>query len=83
MSKSKEKLPALLYSANQVRELDKIAIEEIGILGICLMERAGTAVFKILQSNYPKAKHLTILCGIGNNAGDGYIADDSLTVREE
>jgi NAD(P)H-hydrate epimerase len=66
-------LPLLLYSANQVRELDRIAIEKIGISGICLMERAGIAAFEILKSHWPKAHRIIVLCGTGNNGGDGYI----------
>jgi NAD(P)H-hydrate epimerase len=66
-------LPLPLYRANQARELDQIAIEEIGIPGICLMERAGSAAFEILKSHWPKAHRIIVLCGIGNNGGDGYI----------
>ncbi len=66
-------LPEPLYRANQVRELDRIAIEEMGIPGICLMERAGSAAFEILKSHWPQAHRIIVLCGIGNNGGDGYI----------
>ncbi len=66
-------LPLPLYRANQVRELDRIAIEEIGIPGICLMERAGSAAFEILKSHWPKAHRIIVVCGTGNNAGDAYI----------
>ncbi len=69
----KKTLPLSLYRANQVRELDRIAIEEIGIPGICLMERAGNVAFDILKSRWQKAKRITVLCGIGNNGGDGYV----------
>ncbi len=68
-----ESLPILLYSANQVREIDRITIEEIGIPGICLMERAGSVTFKILKSNWSQANRIAVLCGIGNNSGDGYV----------
>ncbi len=66
-------LPLPLYRANQVRELDRIAIEEIGIPGICLMERAGSAAFEILKSHWPKAHRIIVVCGTGNNAGDAYV----------
>ena len=69
----KKILPIPLYRANQVRELDRIAIEEMGIPGICLMERAGAVAFDVLKSRWPQAKHITVLCGIGNNGGDGYV----------
>lgn len=65
-------LPVPLYSARQVRELDRIAIQDCGIPGIKLMKRAGYAVFQQIISRWPGAP-LTVFCGAGNNAGDGYI----------
>ena len=62
-----------LYRADQVRELDRIAIEDIGIPGITLMERAGKSAYDALRANWPDAKQITVLCGTGNNGGDGYI----------
>lgn len=66
-------LPINLYSSEQVRELDRIAIEDFGILGIVLMKRAGQATFNSLLKNYPSTKSVTVICGTGNNGGDGYI----------
>ncbi len=66
-------LPAELYTAAQVRELDRIAIEERGIPSISLMERAGAGAFDTLTSRYPRASKLAVICGGGNNAGDGYV----------
>jgi NAD(P)H-hydrate epimerase len=65
--------PKELYTREEVRELDKIAIEGYAIPGITLMERAGQAAFTILQQKWSQAKQLVIFCGIGNNGGDGYI----------
>jgi NAD(P)H-hydrate epimerase len=62
-----------LYTAKQVRRLDKCAIEGHGIPGIDLMERAGRCVFDAAQQAYPDAGKLLVLCGGGNNGGDGYI----------
>jgi len=67
------KLPEQLYTAAQVRELDRIAIQEYKIKGLCLMERAGWAVFQNLKEHFPNAQHIAVVCGIGNNAGDGYV----------
>ncbi|MGV6807479.1 MAG: NAD(P)H-hydrate dehydratase [bacterium] len=64
--------PRNLYTASQTRDLDRIAIEERGIPGINLMKRAGKAVFVALQARWPDSS-LMILCGSGNNAGDGYV----------
>ncbi len=64
--------PTELYRAAQVRALDKAAIDS-GIKGLCLMERAGMALFEYVQQHYPAPQKLTVLCGLGNNAGDGYV----------
>ncbi|WP_411727387.1 NAD(P)H-hydrate dehydratase [Methyloglobulus sp.] len=68
-----QKLPTELYRADQVRELDHIVIKEYGIPGIELMSRAGNAVFRHLRIKWPNAKSISVFCGSGNNAGDGYI----------
>lgn len=62
-----------LYRAEQVRELDRLAIEEFGIDGHQLMERAGAAAFKTLRRRWPAARSLVVVCGTGNNGGDGYV----------
>lgn len=66
-------LPHALYRAAQVRELDRSAIEGFFIPGLTLMERAGKAAFDLLREQWPNARHVTLLCGIGNNGGDGYV----------
>ncbi len=65
-------LPKTLYNASQVRELDRLAIEERDIPGITLMKRAGRAAFNALVSRWPD-EPITVFCGAGNNGGDGYI----------
>ncbi len=66
-------LPFALYRAAQVRELDRIAIEERGIPGYTLMNRAGAAAFTLLRQRWPDARRITVVCGGGNNGGDGYV----------
>ncbi len=66
-------LPFELYRAAQVRELDRIAIEDRGIPGYTLMSRAGEAAFELLRQRWPDACRITVVCGGGNNAGDGYV----------
>ena len=53
--------------------MDHYAINELGISGTILMERAGEAAFALLRKKWPQANDLTIVCGTGNNAGDGYV----------
>ncbi|HHM06343.1 MAG TPA: NAD(P)H-hydrate dehydratase [Gammaproteobacteria bacterium] len=66
-------LPQALYRAAEVRELDRIAIHEMGIPGITLMNRAGEAVWRQLQERWPRAHRIVVLCGTGNNGGDGFV----------
>lgn len=67
------RLPVNLYSAEQVRELDRIAIKEFKILGYTLMHRAAVFSYRKLKEKWPDAKKITVICGGGNNAGDGYV----------
>ena len=62
-----------LYTSAQCRELDRIAIVEHGIPGFELMLRAGRAAFDELATRWPRARSITVFCGKGNNAGDGYV----------
>lgn len=66
-------LPHILYRAADVRELDRIAIEEQGIPGIKLMSRAGAVLFDELCCRWPEARQIVVVCGGGNNGGDGYV----------
>lgn len=62
-----------VYRPEDVRELDRIAIEEQGIPGYELMQRAGQATCAAIIERYPAARRWLVLCGAGNNAGDGYV----------
>jgi NAD(P)H-hydrate epimerase len=62
-----------LYTAEQVRELDRRAIEDLGIPGYELMTRAGHATLNGLRALWPAARSIAVLCGPGNNGGDGYV----------
>src|SRR5262245_64084407 len=66
-------LPTSLYSAAQVRALDAYAIEALGVPGYTLMKRAGEAALRYLRSRWPTAHRIVIVCGGGNNGGDGYV----------
>lgn len=66
-------LPHNLYRAADVRELDRLAIEEHGVAGEVLMERAGAAAFDVLGERWPDAARVAVLCGTGNNGGDGFV----------
>lgn len=65
-------LPLHLYNAASVRALDAQIIAA-GIPGIELMQRAAAAVWRELRRRWPQARSILILCGGGNNGGDGYL----------
>lgn len=62
-----------LYTAEQVRALDRAAIESHGISGYVLMNRAAAAAWRVLRTRWPQARRVLVACGSGNNAGDGYL----------
>lgn len=68
-----ELLPALVYTAAQVRAMDRHAIGVAGIPGYTLMQRAAEAALSLLRQHWPDAHRITVLCGSGNNGGDGYV----------
>lgn len=64
-----------LVTASQMANIDKRAIQEIGIPGLVLMERAGRAVVKALYEILPdvSGRRIVVVCGKGNNGGDGFV----------
>lgn len=62
-----------LDSAEGTRSLDRHAIQQAGIPGATLMQRAGEAAFALLRQRWPEARRILICCGGGNNGGDGYV----------
>jgi len=59
-----------LYTADQIRRIDRAAIERCGIAGYALMQRAAAAAFASLRRRWPDAQRLCLLVGAGNNGGD-------------
>lgn len=64
-----------IATAQQMREIDKAAVEIYGIPGMVLMENAGLAVVYCLQNIFEdlQDKKVYIFCGGGNNGGDGFV----------
>src|SRR6185369_5595580 len=72
--RSPDERPAkAIYSAAQVRELDRRASAELGVPSFELMSRAGAEAFRLLRERWPDARAIVVLCGAGNNAGDGLV----------
>ncbi len=64
----------LLVTAQEMRELDRHAIETLGVPAGTLMENAGRAVAEELLRELPNGAKVSIVCGRGNNGGDGLVA---------
>ena len=62
-----------LPNAEQMRAIDRWAIEERGVPSIVLMERAGTGLARVTESLAPNGP-IVVVCGKGNNGGDGLVA---------
>lgn len=61
-----------LPSAEEMRQLDQITIRG-GVAGSELMRRAGTAIAQEMKRDYPSARRCVVVCGPGNNGGDGVV----------
>ena len=62
-----------IVSAAEMREIDRSTTERLGVPSLVLMENAGSAVARFILSNYAQAERVGILCGKGNNGGDGFV----------
>lgn len=62
-----------LFKAREMQKLDVTTIEEIGIPGILLMEHAGYKSAYVIKTLFPDKKRVAVVCGKGNNGGDGFV----------
>jgi len=64
-----------VVTSQQIREIDRKAIEENNLSGLILMENAGSRIFQSLKNIYPdlRLKKIIIFAGSGNNGGDGFV----------
>jgi ADP-dependent NAD(P)H-hydrate dehydratase / NAD(P)H-hydrate epimerase len=70
-----------VLTAAEMREADRRTIEGIGLPGPVLMENAGVSVARLVRQRFPGKGRLAILCGKGNNGGDGLVAARRLADR--
>ena len=63
----------ITLTRKQVRDVDRIAIEQFAMPGVVLMENAGRNAAAIIAQQISHLDTVTILCGSGNNGGDGYV----------
>lgn len=63
-----------IVTAAEMREIDRVTSERFGVPSLTLMENAGSAVAEFALSSHPAAKSFGVICGKGNNGGDGFVA---------
>ena len=65
-----------VLTAAEMREVDRLTTERYGIPGITLMENAGASVAEFIREHFPhlERREVVVLCGKGNNGGDGLVA---------
>ncbi len=70
---SMDSMPVEIYPVAAIRDIDRIAIEVENIPGYALMTRAADAAVTAALGEFPAAKRWQVVCGAGNNGGDGYV----------
>lgn len=75
--------PVRILNARQMRAVDRRTIDEIGIPSIVLMENAGRQVVAALDGLVDDlgSRRVAVLCGTGNNGGDGFVVARALQQR--
>jgi NAD(P)H-hydrate epimerase len=63
-----------IVSVAEMREIDRSTSVRFGVPSLTLMENAGSAVARFVLSDYPQAERVGVICGKGNNGGDGFVA---------
>jgi len=64
-----------ILNSRQIKEIDRKAIQDIGIIGPILMENAGLQITRVIQEKFPEIlkDRILIIAGKGNNGGDGFV----------
>ncbi|MBV9573498.1 MAG: NAD(P)H-hydrate dehydratase [Acidobacteriales bacterium] len=63
-----------IVTSAEMREIDRITSDRYGVTSLTLMENAGAAVAGFVLKHYPSARNIGVICGKGNNGGDGFVA---------
>ncbi len=71
-----------LVTAEQMRNIDKSAIEDYGIPEIVLMENAGRSVAEEIMTQFPTSYGIGVITGSGNNGGDGFVCARHLFINK-
>ncbi|MDX1583802.1 MAG: NAD(P)H-hydrate epimerase, partial [Thermoanaerobaculia bacterium] len=71
-----------ILTSEEMASIDRRSIETYGIPSIVLMENAASGVAEAIVENYPGARSTLVVCGTGNNGGDGFAVARHLVQRE-
>jgi len=63
-----------VITSAEMREIDRLTSERFNVPSLTLMENAGSAVAEFALESYPSTKSFGVICGKGNNGGDGFVA---------
>ena len=63
-----------ILTANEMAITDRVTTDRFGISSLELMEHAGRAVARFVLRELPQRRRIVVLCGKGNNGGDGLVA---------
>lgn len=63
-----------IFTAAQMAEVDLLSSSRAGVPSLTLMENAGRQTAEALRREFPQARRISVLCGKGNNGGDGMVA---------
>ena len=69
-----------ILSAAEMQVCDRVTTERFGMASIELMRAASSAISVFVREQFPHARRVTVLCGKGNNGGDGMMAARLLSV---
>jgi hydroxyethylthiazole kinase-like uncharacterized protein yjeF len=64
----------IIVTAAEMREIDRATSQRFGVPSLTLMENAGSAVAEFVVARYSSAERIGVICGKGNNGGDGFVA---------
>jgi NAD(P)H-hydrate epimerase len=63
-----------ILTADEMRTVDRVTTERFGVASLDLMHNAGAAVARFVRREFADRRHICVLCGKGNNGGDGFVA---------